>query len=163
VRVRQVAGHEDVLGPVLLDQVQRDLHVTRADLVLLHLPRLVERQVQEAGLLPTHPEGLDAGDRLRLADRLLQLLHRRNVHLPGLLPVQELFHLLDQRGPEPDSISKSRENATQEVQVAPDLVVEHRDVPRGLVRDQDVVPVLMQLVEDAAPRSRRRPGAARTR
>jgi hypothetical protein len=73
-----------------------------------------------------------------------------DVHLPRALGVQE-------RSISPIS-SRSRlglhlevaGEAAQEVEVAPHLVVEDGDVPRGLVRDDDVVPVLVQLVEDAA-------------
>ncbi len=48
VRIGEVACCEDVCRPVLLQQLERDAHVFRTDGVLLHLARLVERQVQES-------------------------------------------------------------------------------------------------------------------
>src|SRR5690606_11245696 len=39
-----------------------------------------------------------------------------------------------------------------EVEVSPHLVVEYRDVARGLIGDDDVVLVLMELVEDPTHR-----------
>src|SRR5690606_37908735 len=94
VRIGEVARHQDVFGTVLLDQGERDLDIPLPDGVLLHLSRLVEGEVEEASLLAAHPEGFDTGHGLGLADRPLELLYRRDVHLAALLGGQEVLDLL---------------------------------------------------------------------
>src|SRR5580765_5089804 len=51
VRIGEIAGDQDQVGALGLEQLERDLHVARADRVLPHLAGLVEGEVQEPRLL----------------------------------------------------------------------------------------------------------------
>src|SRR6202171_6064775 len=96
VRVREITRDEYQLRLLFLEQLENDADILRANGILLHLPGLIEGQVEEARLLALHPERLDAGDRLGFADRALHHLHWKGVDLSHLLRVEALFHLLDQ-------------------------------------------------------------------
>src|SRR5262249_21306732 len=84
VRVREIAGDEHDLGPLLVQEPEDDLDVAIADGVLAHLAGLVEGQVEEPRLLLTEPQGSDRGQRLDLADPLLEQEHVVAVHGPRL-------------------------------------------------------------------------------
>src|SRR5207249_3182056 len=77
VGIGEVARHQDDLGPLLLEQLQDDLHVTLPDRILAHLAGLVEGQIQETGLLGAYAQGLDRRDRLDLPDAALE--HQQGV------------------------------------------------------------------------------------
>ena len=125
---------------------------SRADRVLPHLARLVERQVEEprrALLEPQRPMPATAS-----ASRMIRLMSCTSSMStsPGRLPPGIA------RPGSSSSVDRALRDAAlaghagQEVEVAPDVVVEDRDVAAGHVRDGDRVPVLDQLAEDAAHR-----------
>ena len=152
VRIRQIAGHEDLTGLHLSQQLADDLHVGGPDRVLAHLARLIERKIEEAcrGLGETHR--LEAAHRLGLPDDALDVLHLRNVHLTGALVVEEVVHLaaeiLHARVVDPVLRSKTLEK----VHVPSHVMIEDRDVAAGHIGDDHLVLVLHELVEDTAHR-----------
>src|SRR5690606_8051681 len=113
--------------------------------VFLHLPRLIEGEVEEASLVAPHAESLDARDGLGFADRTLELLYHRDVNLAALLGGEEAFDLLQASLEVAPGDTETILAPADEVEIAPHLVIEDGDIPRGLIRDDDVVAVLMQL------------------
>ena len=97
VRIGEVARDEHDLGPVLLEQLERDLDVSLADRVLAHLAGLIEGQIQEARLRRAHAERLDA--ETASASRIARFRTQDvvGIHVAGLLRLEELLDPADQR------------------------------------------------------------------
>src|ERR1043166_9398175 len=98
MRVREIAGNEDLLWANLLEQRAHNRDVLRSDLIFAHFARLVERQVEKArrAARQTHP--LDSAHGLRLTNDPLDVLHLRNVHFAGALALEERVYRLGHRG-----------------------------------------------------------------
>ena len=137
---------------MLLQNPQNDLDVLLPDRILPRLSGLVEGQVEEARLIRPKAQHLDRGDRLHFPNPLLQHQDRVAVDLAGLLVLQEVLDLPDQRGQVLVPVVEIMGRPAQEFEVAADLVVEDGDVARRLVRDEDIVLILVKLPQDPARR-----------
>ena len=152
MRVGEVAGHEDELGPDLLQQRAHHRHVRRTDRILPHLAGLVERKVEKPGRPLVESECADSRHRLRLADDPLEVLHLRDVHVARVFSGEEVIQPAAQLGDALLVEPALPRQAADEVGVPAHVVVEHREVAAGHVGDGDRVPVEGQLGEDPAHR-----------
>ena len=85
---------------------------------------------------------------------ILRELREIRIDLARLLGRQKVLHLPDQRGEVLVAVVEVVRGPAQEIEVAADLVIEDGDVARGLVGDDDLVLVLLQLPHDAPRRER---------
>ena len=151
--VREVARDEQVRRAGLGEQVEHDLHVGLADGRLLDAAGLVERHVEEAGVLGAEPHHLDGRDGLGVADEGLDLLDLVGVHLGGLLLVdvaQDGRHLVLDA-----AVVAGGEHVLahlDELEVAAHILVEDGHRPVGHVGHRDVVAVADERVQHAAHR-----------
>ena len=99
----------------------------------LHLAGLIKGQVQKPGCLILQPEGADAGHCLRLSNQALGVLHLGNVHVAGTLPRQKLGDPALQLRCGGFGQVLLTGQTPNEVQMAPDVVVEHRQIAAGHV------------------------------
>ena len=150
VRIGQITRNENQRGPVLLEKLESDANVLGSDWILPDLSCLIERQVKEARLVAIHSERLDTGDGLRFANSALDILYFLDVDLSRHLCLEERFDSVDELAGFRVALREVAVEPAKEVDIAADLVIEDRNVAGRLVRHDDVVVVLVQLVEDAA-------------
>src|SRR5688500_6516434 len=152
MRVREVSGDEDQLGPNLLEQVAYDGDVGGPDGILAHLPRLVKGQVQEARRRRGEAQRLDAADGFCLTNNALDVLHLGDVDIAGPLRRQEVVHALRELRDFRVANLAVVLQTDHEIDIAAHVVVEDGDVPAGHVRNDELVLVLHQLPENTAHR-----------
>ncbi len=150
VRVGEVAGDEDQLRSVLLEQLESDADVFRTDRILVHFSGLIERKIEKARLLALHSETSRCRDGLRFADRALHHLHWERIDLPLLLEARSSSTALISAPHRCVVEIEVGPKRRKEIGVAAHLVIEDGDVARRLIRDDNLVLVLVQLVEHAA-------------
>ena len=91
VRVGEIAGHEDVLGPHVLEHRQDDRDVFLADGTLPDKPGPVEGEIQETRHVGRKPDVAQRRECLRLANHPLQLLHQLAVGVTGTFARELIF------------------------------------------------------------------------
>ena len=136
----------------LAEEVEDDLDVGLADGVLLDAAGLVERHVEEAGVVGSQPHHLDGRDGLGVADGGLDLLHLLGVHLGRSLGVEVGEDLLDPLAHARGVAAEEVVRHLDEAEVTAHVLVEDGDGPVRHVGDGDVVLVLDEGVEHPAHR-----------
>ena len=152
VWIGQVTGHEHNVGCQLAKQLRDNRDVGGTNRILAHLPRLVERQIQEPCVSSMQAHHLEPTHGLGLADKTFDILHQWNIHRARALGIEERAHRpgqLARRRAFPDMLVIE---SFQKVDVAADVVIEHGDVPARHVGDGDVVRILDELAENATHR-----------
>ena len=137
---------------MLFEKLERYGDVLRADRILPRLSRLIEGKVEEAGLVAAHAERLDPGDCLRLADAALDRQHLRDIHLARLFRGEKPLHFLDHREHSRFRHIEIPVDPPQKIHITAHLVVENRDVARGLISNDDSILILVQLEKNPAHR-----------
>ena len=104
-------------------------------------------------MLARQPHHFDTADGFRLADDALDILDFGDIHLTGMLRLEEPVHRVGQRADGGTLADPFLIEAHQEIHVSADIVIEHRDVAAGHVRNRHVVLVLHELPENATHRN----------
>ena len=150
VRVGEVAGDEDDFRTDVVQDIEDDPHVFIADGVFLHLPGLVEGQVQEPGLFRRDVQRRRRRDGFGPADVGLDDLDFGDIHLPGQFRLDEGTHGIHDAVELRVGASQVPEGQADEIDEPLHVFVEYGDVPAGHVGDGNVVPGIGQPVQRAA-------------
>ena len=150
VRIGKIAGDQQQVGTLRLQQRAHDCHVSGADRVLPHGAGSIEREVEKAGVGAAKAQRLDATHRLGFADDPLDVLYFLDVHVARSLGVQERLDPFAQRLNLPAVEAPAGREPRQYVDVAPHVVVEDGDAAARHVGDVHAVAVEVQLVQQSA-------------
>src|SRR5947209_7702164 len=133
VRIGEIAGHEDVLRPNLLEQLVHDRDVLWSDLFLTDLAGLIKGKVEKACRRPRQTDSFDSAHRFRFANDALDILNFRNVYFTRPLSLEEGIHLLREIIHFHGIDQPVAPGAHEEVNVSTDVVIEYGDVATRLI------------------------------